>query len=231
MGVSNRGSGGGVSDHSLLTNLTAGDPHTQYARLLGRAGGQTIISGTGSGENLILGTTSHSTKGIAYIDSTSSGHAFGGANVGGVGAQIYGGTTAQNTEATALLLRHRGNGSFNCDLALEFAPAQGIGAYAGVGTGYTKLVAKVASGVHASMLVVNKIGGTYTVHTTFDRDGNLALGAATPSYGGGKGVFFIAIATVEPTTNPTGGGILYFDSTGALKCRAPSGVVTELAPG
>jgi len=49
--------------HNNLGGLTAGDPHTQYALLLGRAGGQTFIGGTASGDNLTLQSTSHATKG------------------------------------------------------------------------------------------------------------------------------------------------------------------------
>lgn len=49
--------------HSSLTGLTAGDDHTQYALLAGRSGGQTIIGGTGSGDDLYLVSTSNATKG------------------------------------------------------------------------------------------------------------------------------------------------------------------------
>lgn len=47
------------------------------------------------------------------------------------------------------------------------------------------------------------------------------------SYGGGQSVAFIANATTVPTTNPTGGGILYVEG-GALKYRGSSGTVTTL---
>jgi len=49
-------------DHDLTTGLTD-DDHTIYALLVGRAGGQTIIGGTGSGDDLTLQSTSHATKG------------------------------------------------------------------------------------------------------------------------------------------------------------------------
>lgn len=57
---------------------------------------------------------------------------------------------------------------------------------------------------------------------------NLGLNGAI-SAGGGVGVAFIANATTAPTTNPTGGGILYVES-GALKYRGSSGTVTTLGP-
>jgi hypothetical protein len=50
-------------DHNVLTNLTAGDVHTHYALLAGRAGGQTFKSDTASGGNMTLMSTAHATKG------------------------------------------------------------------------------------------------------------------------------------------------------------------------
>jgi hypothetical protein len=51
---------------------------------------------------------------------------------------------------------------------------------------------------------------------------------STGSYGGGQSVAFIANASTVPTTNPTGGGILYVEA-GALKYRGSSGTVTTIA--
>jgi hypothetical protein len=56
--------------------------------------------------------------------------------------------------------------------------------------------------------------------------GNLGLGGT--SFGSGVTVFFLANATA-PTSNPSGGGILYVEG-GALKYRGSSGTVTTLAP-
>lgn len=53
--------------HSAITGLTSGDDHTQYALLSGRSGGQTLIGGTASGNNLTLQSTSHSTRGAVAI--------------------------------------------------------------------------------------------------------------------------------------------------------------------
>jgi hypothetical protein len=58
-------------------------------------------------------------------------------------------------------------------------------------------------------------------------NGNIGLGSLG-SFGGGNKVVFIANATTLPTTNPTGGGILYVDA-GALKYRGTSGTVTTIA--
>ena len=57
--VSNVPSGSYVaSAHNLLSGLTVGDDHTQYALLAGRAGGQTFNGGTASTDTLTLQSTS-----------------------------------------------------------------------------------------------------------------------------------------------------------------------------
>lgn len=56
------------------------------------------------------------------------------------------------------------------------------------------------------------------------------VGVNTSSqFGSGAGVIGIANRTTAPTTNPTGGGVLYVES-GALKYRGSSGSITTLAP-
>lgn len=57
---------------------------------------------------------------------------------------------------------------------------------------------------------------------------NIALFTASGSFGSGSGVVFVANRATAPTTNPTGGGILYVES-GALKFRGSSGTVTTIA--
>ena len=52
---------------------------------------------------------------------------------------------------------------------------------------------------------------------------------ADPSAGGGVKVMFIANATTVPTSNPTGGGIMFVEA-GALKWRGSSGTVTTIGP-
>lgn len=52
-----------ASDHGQLAGLTD-DDHLLYVNKNGRAGGQTIYGGIAASENLILGSTSHATKGV-----------------------------------------------------------------------------------------------------------------------------------------------------------------------
>ena len=48
-------------------------------------------------------------------------------------------------------------------------------------------------------------------------------------FGAGQGVMAIANATVTPSVNPGGGGVLYVEG-GALKYRGSNGTVTTIAP-
>ena len=57
--------------------------------------------------------------------------------------------------------------------------------------------------------------------------GNVGIGTAD-QFGGGVKVVGLANATTAPTSNPTGGGVLYVES-GALKYRGSSGTVTTIA--
>jgi hypothetical protein len=59
-------------------------------------------------------------------------------------------------------------------------------------------------------------------------EGGVAIGeGAASSFGGGKGVMFLANASAAPSSNPTGGGILYCEA-GSLKYRGSSGTVTTV---
>lgn len=56
---------------------------------------------------------------------------------------------------------------------------------------------------------------------------NVGLGGV--SYGGGNGVIFIAAATVEPVSDPGGGGILYVNAAGDLMYRTVAGNIRTVA--
>lgn len=54
-------------DHGALGGLIPDDDHTQYALLVGRAGGQTLIGGTAAGDDLTLQSTSDATRGLVIF--------------------------------------------------------------------------------------------------------------------------------------------------------------------
>lgn len=66
-----------------------------------------------------------------------------------------------------------------------------------------------------------------SAETRFIAGDNVAFNG-TGSFGGGAGVIGILNATTVPSTNPTGGGVLYTEG-GALKFRGSSGTTTTIA--
>lgn len=90
---------------------------------------------------------------------------------------------------------------------------------------------------NTNSLYFNKISGGYFLF--MNNDGTLGIGntstniningySTSGTYGGGSGVIYIANATTIPSTNPSGGGLLYIEA-GALKYRGSSGTVTTIA--
>jgi len=84
---------------------------------------------------------------------------------------------------------------------------------------------------------VNSIGSVFTAAImgldrqnaiVFGGTRNIGLNAGSANYGGGQAVTFIGNASTVPTSNPTGGGILYVEA-GALKYRGSSGTITTIA--
>ena len=78
----------------------------------------------------------------------------------------------------------------------------------------------------------NKGFETIVAFTRPAAGGNIGFGfpeAHYEKFGGGKGVIVIANASVAPTRNIAGAGILYVEN-GALKYRGSNGTVTVIAP-
>ena len=67
-----------------------------------------------------------------------------------------------------------------------------------------------------------------SVRMKIDSKGNIGLFGVTYQFGGGEKVLGIANATTVPSSNPTGGGVLYVQD-GALYFRGSSGTVTTIA--
>lgn len=87
---------------------------------------------------------------------------------------------------------------------------------------------RVFSGLHtdnSTPLWGTWISGAWRL--LIDYNGNVSVGDGA-SFGGGAGVVYIKNATTVPTSNPSGGGIIYVQG-GALKYRGSSGTVTTIA--
>jgi hypothetical protein len=74
----------------------------------------------------------------------------------------------------------------------------------------------------------NKGFETIAVIQRLAEGGNIGI-RTSDQFGRGKGVIAIANATVAPSGNPAGGGILYVQD-GALMYRGSNGTVTAIAP-
>jgi hypothetical protein len=88
-----------INDHGAMNGL-ADDDHLQYLLLAGRASGQIAYGGIASGGNLILRSTSNSTKGQVIVDEATDSSSYtsgafkvvGGAGIGGnlyLGSSIF----------------------------------------------------------------------------------------------------------------------------------------------
>lgn len=102
---------------------------------------------------------------------------------------------------------------------------------AGVGTGNN--ANGTNRGLDFQVGIVGAAGSTQQAYTSAlairHSDLNIALwGGLAATFGGGAGVLFVKNATTAPTSNPTGGGILY-SVAGALTWRGSAGTVTTLA--
>jgi collagen type VII alpha len=80
-----------------------------------------------------------------------------------------------------------------------------------------------------SLRVPSIIGADGSTAITMPSGRNIGLCAVSGSFGGGQWVISIGNAQTVPTSNPTGGGILYAEA-GALKWRGSSGTITVIAP-
>ena len=134
----------------------------------------------------------------------------------------------------------RVNGTFGAPTAVlstNLLGLMGFGGYNGAGittpsqirATATENWSGTANGSNLTFFTTPNTTQTATVRLTLEQDGSTALLATAGSYGGGSRVLFLGNAATNPTTNPTGGGILYV-SAGALVWRGSSGTVTTLAP-
>lgn len=192
---------GGQLDHGLAITGLADDDHTQYALLAGRSGGQTLKGGTAAGDDLTLQSTANATKGNIF---------FGTSTYDEVNNRLGVGTASPSYPLHAQL--------DNADFIAKVRNSNGTSAGHGLWVDTRWNVA----GNYILKLTTNSEAATALVV-----EGNQNFGFNGASYGGGVFVLFIANANTVPTTNPTGGGILYVES-GALKYRGSSGTVTTL---
>jgi len=160
-------------NHNSLDNLTTGDPHTQYTILSGRTGGQTIIGGTGSGDNLTLTSNSVSASTGAVIissaltvnstinTSTSAVTIIGGSNSSG--AFIYGSTT---TAGILTLAGTNANTSGTVAITSTTAGSVGSGAITVAGGAFIAGGLFIGSNLSISGNTINTSSGNLILSST-----------------------------------------------------------------
>jgi len=188
------------------------------------------------GENVIIGKytgTPNANGGSNIFIGKYAGYSFGGGNgnvlIGAqAGYNLGGGAT--NIQSNVVIGRGRGmwgdlTGSYNVILGemqegVSTSTCEGshnvlLGSHQGTASGGEDYILKIGA-------------GSYSLLSGVIDDHNLAVGTGSGSFGGGIGVVYLRNADTVPTSNPTGGGILYVQS-GALKYRGSSGTVTTIA--
>lgn len=199
----------------------------------------TVQGSTASGGTLAILATSHATKGkiSAYGSSFEIENDPISLVVRRSAGQYY---SFDSTSANQQLLSYgskrfaittAGVGSPSGNNAIALTPENGIVAINDNASQTLKSALHVVrfSGHDHTFMVSSSQSGIAEGDTfTITYDSNFAFGSLG-SFGGGVRVLFLANATTLPTSNPTGGGLLYVDS-GALKYRGSSGTVTTLAP-
>lgn len=121
----------------------------------------------------------------------------------------------------ALYLTNEQTVAANVGAALVWA-GQGLASMAQITSRWTG-----ATNTDSYMQILTRGGGVLTERLRITNTANFGFNTPT-EFGSGSGVFGIANASVAPTTNPTGGGVLYVEG-GALKYRGSSGTVTTIA--
>ncbi len=139
--------------------------------------------------------------------------------------------TVSGTNATGVVLASTTSAAGSVSVASMMAPNSAGDVYFSVGKALTSTNSALigysttgASSPYAFMATYGRPASDLCVNTI----GNVGLGTAT-AFGSGARVIGIANATTVPTTNPSGGGVLYVEA-GALKYRGSSGTVTTIAP-
>ena len=170
---------------------------------------------------------------MVYLGGSGTGLAMAGGHTFQIasGYIAYAGVSLYTPNAagtrTALALCHRSAG-VNDDVRLEFFPAGGSGSLPFGGGGSAALVSRYPSAAGQRLdFYVGNSSGVQTLGFSIFGNGNWKHGAAADSFGGGVGVEFVADATTEPTTAPSGGA-LRWSFGGKTKLMDATGHITIL---
>jgi hypothetical protein len=207
---------GGKTWHFLANNATSDQLEirdSSTARLMVGVDGLAVNQGVLSGYHLLVrpAVSTASTKALVFSGTASTSTAKIGveSNAGPIGWLESNGTGTTSTNC----------GINNANMLAIYLDSAIAGSAMLVGAQSNVPLYLASNGVARVVLTAAGNIGLFPTITS---------GADASTYGSGVGVQFIANATTDPTTNPTGGGLL-FVSSGALKYRGSSGNVTTVA--
>ena len=233
--LSKAGNLGGIADPAAArTNLGLGTMATQassaYAALAGATftGDVSVGAGSAAVDSLLTingGTDTGKGGAIAFKR--------GGSSKGYLGTRsfVIGGST---DDISLISYADLTLGIGSMILMAMSSSANTLNAYSSTAI---PVVAKGYSAQSANLTEWQNSGGSALASVSAAGKGTFAgvtlstttsLSLGTPSLGGGAGVISIANATTAPTTNPSGGGILYC-LAGALVFRGSAGTITTIA--
>lgn len=184
-------------------------------------------------DETILGIVAHASQTASIIAALSSSFAFLFEVAANGVTNVWARDAVTNSNTTVLRLHHDTSGTpatgfgGQIDLNLQTSTTEDITA--------AQILWTWTTATHASRK------GQLTLYATDDTGSRAGLAVDTDgsganitlfgigSYGSGRNVVFVANAAVNPSANPTGGGILYSDA-GAGKWRGSSGTTTTFGP-
>lgn len=238
IGLSISSVGWGTTRYAIYASAPTGGT-TNYGAYIGGACGFNLapavtvgcaIGGSGSAQNyaLYVGGSLSKTGTSLFGQSIETHISPQNNSYGGYGLYSYADFVSSasgiaNVSAVLIYPRVRGSGTVGemNGVYVDIGSVSG----ATVTTGCGIKVGAIAYGTtRYGIYVAVPVAGTTKICAWFG--GN--TGWNTTSFGSGVGVLGIANAGTNPSTNPSGGGVLYVDA-GALKYRGSSGTVTTIA--
>ncbi|MEW6214100.1 MAG: LAGLIDADG family homing endonuclease [Nitrospirota bacterium] len=193
---------------------------------IGATGSLLRLTVTGSGG---LPTTINTTGGLRVQAGTNSVLDFGNVETSPYASWIQ--AVDKNVDATYPLLLNPIGGNVGIGTTDPSTFRLRIGAYddssslriEGTSAALGKAAISIGGYGEIQVDIPGTVGGRFIVRD----NSNVGIGT-TDQFGGGVRVIGVANATTVPTSNPTGGGILYVEA-GALKYRGSSGTITTIA--
>jgi hypothetical protein len=186
-----------------------------------------IASGTGRWNFYAQGTARNYMAGVTSVGTTSD---IGQLNVVGTGGGVVGASSTSSADAILRVAEPLATYLTNFKSAsLQYRGTASTGTTAGISNADLGILSftNTANALIQTNDTAPLIFATLSAERMrIDSAGSVGIGGS--SFGSGAKVMFIANATTVPTTNPSGGGIMYVEG-GALKYRGSSGTVTTIA--